>query len=157
MFTIYQIGIRGTGWFLVKEKESWSMTDNNFSSVMTSLLKGVDSVLSAKTVVGEPITIGDTIIVPLVDVSFGLGAGAGNQDKKSSGGGGVGGKMSPSAILVIKDGKIKLVNVKQQDSVTKILDMVPDLVDKFTSKNDDMISDEKAKEVAFKESFNEKE
>ncbi len=133
------------------------MTDNNFSSVMTSLLKGVDSVLSAKTVVGEPITIGDTIIVPLVDVSFGLGAGAGNQDKKSSGGGGVGGKMSPSAILVIKDGKIKLVNVKQQDSVTKILDMVPDLVDKFTSKNDDMISDEKAKEVAFKESFNEKE
>lgn len=133
------------------------MTDNNFSSVMTSLLKGVDSVLSAKTVVGEPITIGDTIIVPLVDVSFGLGAGAGNQEKKSSGGGGVGGKMSPSAILVIKDGKIKLVNVKQQDGVTKILDMVPDLVDKFTSKNDDMISDEKAKEVAFKESFNEKE
>ena len=125
------------------------MADNNFSSVMTSLLKGVDSVLSTKTVVGEPINVGDTILVPLVDVSFGLGAGAGNQDKKSSGGGGVGGKMSPSAILVIKDGKTKLVNIKQQDSVTKILDMVPDLVDKFTHKNDDMISDEEARDVAF--------
>ena len=125
------------------------MADNNFSSVMTSLLKGVDSVLSTKTVVGEPINVGDAILVPLVDVSFGLGAGAGNQDKKSSGGGGVGGKMSPSAILVIQNGKTKLVNIKQQDGVTKILDMVPDLVDKFTHKNDDMISDEEAKEVAF--------
>ena len=125
------------------------MADNNFSSVMTSLLKGVDSVLSTKTVVGEPINVGDTILVPLVDVSFGLGAGAGNQDKKSSGGGGVGGKMSPSAILVIQNGKTKLVNIKQQDGLTKVLDMVPDLVDKFTHKNDDMISDEEAREVAF--------
>ena len=98
---------------------------------MTSLLKGVDRVLSTKTVVGEPINVGDTILVPLVDVSFGLGAGAGNQDKKSSGGGGVGGKMSPSAILVIQNGKTKLVNIKQQDGLTKVLDMVPDLIDSF--------------------------
>ena len=125
------------------------MADNNFNSVMTSLLKGVDSVLSTKTVVGEPINVGDTILVPLVDVSFGLGAGAGNQDKKNKGAGGVGGKMSPSAILVIQNGKTKLVNIKQQDGLTKILDMVPDLVDKFTHKNDDMISDEEAREVAF--------
>lgn len=127
------------------------MADNNFNSVMTSLLKGVDSVLSTKTVVGEPINVGDTILVPLVDVSFGLGAGTGIQDKKDKGAGGVGGKMSPSAILVIQNGKTKLVNIKQQDGLTKVLDMVPDLVDKFTHKNDDMISDEEAKEVAFPE------
>ena len=125
------------------------MAENNFNSVMTSLLKGVDSVLSTKTVVGEPINVGDTILVPLVDVSFGLGAGAGNQDKKNKGAGGIGGKMSPSAILVIQNGKTKLVNIKQQDGLTKVLDMVPDLVDKFTHKNDDMISDEEAKDVAF--------
>ena len=127
------------------------MADNNFNSVMTSLLKGVDSVFSTKTVVGEPINVGDTILVPLVDVSFGLGAGAGNQDKKNKGGGGVGGKMSPSAILVIQNGKTKLVNIKQQDGLTKVLDMVPDLVDRFTYKNDDMISDEEAREAAFPE------
>ena len=57
----------------------------NFNSVMTSLLKGVDSVLSTKTVVGEPIHVGDTILVPLVDVSFGLGAGAGTKERKTSG------------------------------------------------------------------------
>ncbi|MCI5585398.1 MAG: GerW family sporulation protein [Lachnospiraceae bacterium] len=127
------------------------MTDNNFSSVMTSLLKGVDSVLSTKTVVGEAITIGDTIILPLVDVSFGIGAGAGVQDKKSSGTGGVGGKMTPSAVLVIRDGHTKLVNIKQQDTMTKILDMIPDVVDRFTAKKDtdDLLSDAEAKEAAF--------
>lgn len=127
------------------------MAENNFNSVMTSLLKGVDSVLSTKTVVGEPVTVGDTILIPLVDVSFGIGAGAGNQEKKSGGGGGIGGKMSPSAILVIQNGKTKLVNIKQQDGVTKILDMVPDLVDRFTHKDEEMISDEEAREAVFPE------
>ena len=43
----------------------------------------------------------------------------------------MGGKISPSAVLVIHDGTTKLVNVKNQDSMTKILDMVPDFVNKF--------------------------
>ena len=135
------------------------MTDNSFSSVMTSLLKGVDSVLSTKTVVGDAITIGDTIILPLVDVSFGLGAGAGCQEKKNNGAGGVGGKMSPSAVLVIKDGHTKLVNIKQQDGMTKILDMIPDVVDRFTAKEtkNELMSDEEAKKVAFPKESSESE
>lgn len=135
------------------------MTDNSFSSVMTSLLKGVDSVLSTKTVVGEAITIGDTIILPLVDVSFGLGAGAGCQEKKNNGAGGIGGKMSPSAVLVIKDGHTKLVNIKQQDGMTKILDMIPDVVDRFTAKEtkNELMSDEEAKKVAFPKESSESE
>lgn len=135
------------------------MIDNSFSSVMTSLLKGVDSVLSTKTVVGEAITIGDTIILPLVDVSFGLGAGAGCQEKKNNGAGGVGGKMSPSAVLVIKDGHTKLVNIKQQDGMTKILDMIPDVVDRFTAKEtkNELMSDEEAKKVAFPKESSESE
>lgn len=52
---------------------------------------------------------------------------------KNNGAGGLGGKISPSAVLVIKDGNIRLVNVKNQDAVTKVLDMVPDFVNKFTS------------------------
>ena len=47
------------------------MADNNFSGVVESLLKGMDTVLSTKTVVGEATEIGDTIILPLVDVTFG--------------------------------------------------------------------------------------
>ena len=106
--------------------------ENNFQSTVESLFKGMDSFITTKTVVGEAITVGDTIILPLVDVSFGVGAGAFSEEKKNNGGGGMGGKISPSAVLVISNGVTKLVNIKNQDGLTKILDMVPDFLNKFT-------------------------
>ena len=113
------------------------MADNNgtFRSTVESLFKGMDSFISSKTVVGDAIHIGDTIILPLVDVSFGVGAGAFAKEKSNNAGGGLGGRIQPSAVLVIQNGSTRLVNVKNQDGVTKILDMVPEFVDKFTSKN----------------------
>ena len=45
-----------------------------FKETVNSLFKGMDSFISAKTVVGEAIHVGDTIILPLMDVSFGVGA-----------------------------------------------------------------------------------
>ena len=129
------------------------MQDNNFNTTVQSLFKGMDSFITTKTVVGEAVHIGDTIILPLIEVSFGVGAGAFCQDKKNNAAGGMGGKISPSAVLVIRNGCTKLVNVKNQDSITKILDMVPDLVNKFTSKNsakDTVEADEEAKKEAAK-------
>lgn len=108
-------------------------TENNFQETVNSLFKGMDSFVTTKTVVGDAITVGDTIILPLVDVSFGMAAGAKTADKKQDGGGGMGGKMTPSAVLVIQNGTTKLVNVKNQDGLTKVLDMVPDFVNKFMS------------------------
>lgn len=113
------------------------MAENNFNSTVESLFKGMDSFITTKTVVGDAINIGDTIILPLVDVSFGVAAGAFMQEKKNNGAGGLGGKIQPSAVLVIQDGQTKLVNIKNQDGMTKILDMVPDIVNKFTSGKDD--------------------
>ena len=107
------------------------MADNSFNNTVESLFKGMDSFITTKTVVGDAIHIGDTIILPLVDVSFGVAAGAFSQEKKNNGAGGMGGKIQPSAILVIRNGETKLVNVKNQDSITKVLDMVPDLLDKY--------------------------
>lgn len=112
------------------------MADNKFDTTVSSLFKGMDGFLSAKTVVGEPVTVNDTIILPLVDVSFGVAAGAGNNDNKNKAAGGMGGKMSPSAVLVIHDGITRLVNVKNQDSVSKIIDMIPDIIDKIKSFKD---------------------
>lgn len=108
--------------------------ENNFQTTVESLFKGMDSFITTKTVVGDAITVGETIILPLVDVSFGVAAGAFAEDKKNNGGGGMGGKVSPSAVLVISKGSTKLVNVKNQDGLTKILDMVPDFVNKFSDK-----------------------
>ena len=104
---------------------------NDFQSTVETLFKGMDSFITTKTVVGDAIHVGDTIILPLVDVSFGVGAGAAADDKKNNGGGGMGGKMTPSAVLVISNGTTKLVNIKNQDGLTKILEMVPDFVNRF--------------------------
>lgn len=125
--------------------------NNGIHSVMESLLKGANALMSTKTVVGEPTKIDDTIIVPLVDVSFGVGAGASKTDRKDGGCGGLSGKMTPSAVLLIKNGQTKLVNIKNQDSVTKLIDMIPDLVDRFTARPEEMMSDEEAQRAAFPE------
>ena len=119
------------------------MADNSFNNTVESLFKGMDSFITTKTVVGDAIHIGDTIILPLVDVSFGVAAGAFSQEKKNNGAGGMGGKINPSAVLVIQNGVTKLVNIKNQDGMTKILDMVPDFINKFTSGKDtyDIIDD----------------
>jgi uncharacterized spore protein YtfJ len=122
---------------------------SNFSSTMESLLKNVDSVLSTKTVVGETRQIGDTVIVPLVDVSFGIAAGGNSGDKKNGAGGGITGKMTPSAVLVIKDGHTKLVNIKNQDTLSKIVDLVPDVLDKISTKKADMPDNDEAREMGF--------
>ena len=66
------------------------------------------------------------------------------KDKKEKGMGGIGGKMTPSAVIVIQDGKTKLVNIKNQDTVTKLLDMVPDVIDRFTSKDEKLSEDDVA-------------
>lgn len=104
---------------------------DKLNTTVESLFKGMDSFISTKTIVGEPTQIGDTIIIPLADVSFGVAAGAMTDNTKNNGAGGLGGKISPSAVLVISNGVTRLVNVKNQDAITKILDMVPDLLDRF--------------------------
>ncbi|MCR5402342.1 MAG: GerW family sporulation protein [Butyrivibrio sp.] len=127
------------------------MAEGNFKGVVDSLLNGMDSVLGSKTVVGEPTKIGDTIILPLVDVSFGVGAGTSSVDKRDGGCGGFGAKMSPSAVLVIKNGSTKLVNIKNQDAVTKILDLVPDVMNHFAGKKENMPENDVARDIAFPE------
>ena len=91
--------------------------ENNFRETVSSLFQGMDSIMSAKTVVGDAITVGDTTILPLMDISFGAGAGAFGGEKKNNDGGGIGGKMTP--------------NIKNQSNLNKVLDMVPDIVNKF--------------------------
>ena len=107
--------------------------NNTFEKTVESLFKGMDGFITTKTVVGDAIHIGDTIILPLVDVSFGVGAGAFSGEKKNNAGGGMGGKITQCSILVMQNGTTKLINVKNQDAMTKVLDMVPDIINKFTA------------------------
>jgi len=108
---------------------------NNFNSNIEALFGKLETFVTTKTVVGEAIQIGDVTLLPLVEVSFGAAAGASDSDKDKDkaelGAGGVGGKITPSAILVISDGNVQLVNVKNQDSINKIIDMFPGILAKF--------------------------
>ncbi len=120
----------------------------NFDAAVGSLFDGMNKFMSTKTVVGDAIHIEDTIILPLVDVSFGMGAGTKVDGAKTSANGGMGAKMSPSAVLVIHNGSSKIISIKDQDGVSKILDMVPDIINKFTKKDNNELTDEEIVKAA---------
>ena len=109
-----------------------SENKNQFVSTIEALFQGIDQFVTTKTVVGDAVKVDNAIILPLVDVTCGMAAGAFQENAKKRGSGGMGAKISPSAILVIQNGSTRLVNIKDQNTVNKMLDMVPDLVNRFT-------------------------
>ena len=109
------------------------MSENRLNESIQSLMKGFDGMLNTKMVIGDPVYAGDTMILPLMDVSLGVGAGS-YGGKSSSTGGGMSAKVTPSAVLIIQNGAVKLVSAKNQDTVTRILDMVPDVVERLSGK-----------------------
>lgn len=123
----------------------------DFNENLEAMFSKLDGFVSSKTVVGEPIEMNGLTIIPLIDVSFGMGAGASNSrvDKKgkNSGAGGIGAKITPSAVIVIANDTVQLINVNDTNSVNKFIDMVPGIVSKFnffnnTDKDDEINSDE---------------
>ena len=112
------------------------MADNNFKTNIESLLNGMEGFLNTKTVVGEAMTVGDNILLPLADVSFGVGAGAFEGKEKNRGGGGMGAKITPSAVLVINETGTRVISVKSPGTVAKLVEMAPDIINKFKHRND---------------------
>lgn len=115
------------------------------NSNISKMFSQLDGFISTKTVVGEPIKAGDVTIIPLVDVSFGVGGGSlgvtgsseenakNAKDEKSLGG--LGANIKPSAVLVISGDDVQLVNIKHQDSVNKLIDLIPSITSKFDLKS----------------------
>ena len=85
----------------------------------------LDNFMKTETVVGEPIEVGDVKIIPIISASFGLGGGFGEESKETTsggGGGGVGGKITPDAMLVIKDGNVEMIPVKSKATLEKLIE-----------------------------------
>ncbi len=126
--------------------------ENTITKVMDSMLGNMEHLVGSKTVIGEPTIVGDATIIPLVDVSFGIAAGASQRDCKKNGGmGGMNAKLSPSAILLIQGGHARLINVKETGSVSKIVDMVPEIIEKLKARKAVNVDEDEAKESAFPE------
>lgn len=112
---------------------------NTVSTHLQDMFSKMENFISTKTVVGEAIHFGDVIVVPLVEVSFGVfsGMGEGNNDKDekkaggTGGGGGMGSRLTPAAVIVIVNGTVQLVDVKNKESVNKLIDMIPGVLSKL--------------------------
>jgi len=108
---------------------------NTIKDNLATLFSKMEDFVSTKTVIGEPVVVGDVILIPLVDVSFGMATGMANANEdakgRDAGGGGLGAKMTPSAVVVVVNGTAQLVNIKHQESASKLIDMIPGILAKL--------------------------
>lgn len=111
------------------------MAEINIVDNMNTLFGNLEKLLTTKTVFGEAITVGDTTLIPVVDVTFGLGTGGGSGEEKNKcgggGGGGAGGRVAASAVIVIRGEHIQVIQIKKSTSLSKLVDMIPEIADKF--------------------------
>lgn len=108
----------------------------NLNSNLEVLFSKMENFVASKTVVGDAIHIDNIIIIPLIDISLGVGASASdNNSKKENGLGGLGAKITPSSVIVIQNNSVQLINIKNQDSISKLIDMVPGVVSKLNLGN----------------------
>lgn len=92
----------------------------------------LEQFLSTKTVVGEPITIGNVSIVPLQSASFGFGSGGGEGKTASNtgtgGGAGAGACLRPVALVVVKGDDVKVYGLGRKGILEAIADLVPEAI-----------------------------
>lgn len=108
---------------------------------INTAMEKVREMIDANTVIGQPIHTDDGItLIPVSHVSFGFAGGgsdfqtkhgAGKQDP-FGGATGAGVKINPVAMIVIKDGNVRVMNIAPSpgDGLDKLIDMVPDVIDR---------------------------
>lgn len=108
-----------------------AMTEN----VLETMYNKLDKFLKTETVIGDPMELGEIKLIPIITASFGMGGGLGEENKKEGksegGGGGLGCRISPNAILVIKGDNVELIKLEGKRSLDKLFEMMPELVDKL--------------------------
>lgn len=108
---------------------------NNVSEILKNIVGELKEMARSQSVVGEPINLGNKIVVPLVKISVGFGAGGGQNEKQSEGaqfggGGGGGARIEPAAFIVIDGDKISLLSAKPGKYDT-LIEAVPSLIGKL--------------------------
>jgi len=102
-----------------------------------TLLEKLRFITQAETVIGKPIQAGESTIVPVSRVSVGFGFG-GHQSKGDTSASGGGASVEPVAFLVIKGDDVRIMPISKDSSlVGKVMDIVPDVVNKFSAKKKD--------------------
>lgn len=108
---------------------------NNVTDILRGVVGELREIAKSETVIGEPVTVGDKTVIPIVKVSvgFGAGGGEGTDDKRNSGfggGGGGGAKIEPAAFIIIEKDDVKLLPAGKGKWET-IIDAIPDFAKKI--------------------------
>ena len=113
----------------------------NLPNMLESTITKIREMLDANSVVGQPIVVDGTTIIPISKISVGLGGGGSDyvskhpntQENPFGGGVGAGAKVTPVAFLIIKDGNTRMVPVPvpANTTVDRVVEMVPDTLDKI--------------------------
>lgn len=128
----------------------------NLDNNLEVLFSKMENFVTNKTVVGEQIDMDDMTIIPFMDICLGVGASASdNESRRERGVGGLGAKITPSAVLIVRkdSGSVELMNLKTQDSLSKIVDMVPGIISKFNfgKKNKDQNQNQEQEQNQYQE------
>lgn len=110
----------------------------------------LENLISSKTVIGDPISVGEVTLVPIIKANFGFGMGGGNSDGVKRGGasgGGGGAIITPVAILVICGKEVNMLVIDKQESkgLSPLLEKLPLILEKMPfmkKKTDEPSSDE---------------
>lgn len=149
------------------------MNEHPIEGLMITAMNSIQDMVDVNTIIGEPIetTMGTTII-PISKVTFGFAAG-GSEFKGETvneysrkeeeeqvqyrlpfgGGSGAGVNISPIAFLVVQSGNVKLLPVNHSSAVDKLLDYMPDAIEKINNllnrqmqmKNEEKVRKEESK------------
>lgn len=102
---------------------------NNVVEVLKGVVGELKEIAKSQTIIGDPITVGDKTVIPVIKISvgFGAGGGQGETDKIGTGfggGGGGGAKIEPAAFIIMDDKGIKLLTTSKGKWDT-IIDAIP--------------------------------
>jgi uncharacterized spore protein YtfJ len=121
------------------------MDRGEIESLVKTTLGEIEKVLGTKTVVGDPISVGETTIIPLLSIGFGFGGvGGGTGESKRGpeglgGGGAAGAGIKPIAIIVIDKNGARIESIKggMASALEKIGESVPEAVTRLVERRRD--------------------
>ncbi len=121
-----------------------AMSDHPIQGLMATTMQNIKEMVDVNTIVGSPVETSDgTVIIPISKVSFGFAAGGSEfntPEKVKSpensnlfgGGTGAGVSIQPVAFMIVGKNQIKLMPVNQDNPIDKLVDYIPDAVDKIS-------------------------
>lgn len=116
------------------------MAERPIEGMVNVTLEKVREMIGSNTVMGDPITVNGTVILPISKVTFGFGGGGSDFGAKTTkelfgGGTGAGVSVNPVGFLVVdQNGSVRTIQLADSSStVDRALNMLPEIVDKLST------------------------